>query len=65
MCVLLGYGADAICPYLVFETMASLRTEGVLPGDLDDDTIYKVPCYASPTSGEAYRNRRPTTNFEL
>ncbi|XP_042242518.1 glutamate synthase [NADH], amyloplastic-like isoform X2 [Homarus americanus] len=30
MCVLLGYGADAICPYLVFETMNSLRSEGVI-----------------------------------
>ena len=23
------------------------------------------PCYASPTSGQAYRDRRLTTNFEL
>lgn len=30
MCVLLGYGADAICPYLVFETVAALREEGVI-----------------------------------
>ncbi|XP_018022904.1 glutamate synthase [NADH] isoform X2 [Hyalella azteca] len=41
ICLLVGYGADAVCPYLVFETMASLREEGVLPQDLDDHTIYK------------------------
>lgn len=42
MCVLLGYGADAVCPYLVFETMRTLRAEGVLPGTLSDKDIYKV-----------------------
>lgn len=30
VCVLLGYGADAICPYLVFETVAALREEGLI-----------------------------------
>lgn len=38
MCVLLGYGADAICPYLVFETMAALREEGLLR--LADDEVF-------------------------
>ena len=28
MCLLLGYGADAVCPYLVFETFSKLREEG-------------------------------------
>ena len=27
-CVLLGYGADAICPYLVFETVSNQRQQG-------------------------------------
>ena len=27
-CLLLGYGADAICPYLVFEVVQILRQEG-------------------------------------
>ena len=27
-CVLLGYGSDAICPYLVFETVANQRDQG-------------------------------------
>lgn len=39
ICVLLGYGADAICPYLVFETMSALRCEANLK--LSDEDIYK------------------------
>ena len=42
MCVLLGYGADAICPYMVFETMASLRSEGVIDSSLTDETVFMV-----------------------
>lgn len=42
MCVLLGYGADAICPYLVFELAATLRSEGVLDASLTDDVLYMV-----------------------
>lgn len=38
MCVLLGYGADAICPYLVFETLSVLRQEAGL--NMSDDDIY-------------------------
>jgi glutamate synthase (NADPH/NADH) len=38
MCILLGYGADAICPYLVYETMAALREEGLL--QLSDEFVY-------------------------
>lgn len=38
ICVLLGYGADAICPYLVFETLAALRAEAKL--ELTDQQIY-------------------------
>ncbi|CAH2075571.1 unnamed protein product, partial [Iphiclides podalirius] len=40
MCVLLGYGADAICPYLAFELAFALRDDGVLPRDLPDEQIY-------------------------
>ncbi|KAI2798425.1 hypothetical protein RDWZM_010184 [Blomia tropicalis] len=39
MCVLLGYGADAICPYLVFETVAALREEGII--ELLDSDAYR------------------------
>ncbi|GFG41054.1 hypothetical protein Cfor_06824, partial [Coptotermes formosanus] len=41
MCVLLGYGADAICPYLVFEISQALRSEGVLDATFTDDVLYK------------------------
>lgn len=42
MCVLLGYGADGICPYLVFETAASLRKEGILDASISDQKIFEV-----------------------
>lgn len=41
MCVLLGYGADAICPYLVFESMSELQGEGVISESLTEDMIFK------------------------
>lgn len=42
MCVLLGYGADAICPYLVFEMAKSLREEGVLSETFTDKMVFEV-----------------------
>ena len=33
-CLLIGYGAGAINPYVAFETLADLHREGVLPKDL-------------------------------
>lgn len=41
MCVLLGYGADAICPYLVFEMVVLLRDDGLLNPPLSDEEIFK------------------------
>ncbi|XP_046666504.1 glutamate synthase [NADH] [Homalodisca vitripennis] len=41
VCVLLGYGADAICPFFVFEMAKSLREEGVLEPALTDEVLYK------------------------
>ena len=38
MCVLIGYGADAICPYMVFELAQMLNDQGVI--DIDDQTAY-------------------------
>jgi len=38
-CVLLGYGADAICPYMVYETCYRLRTMGLLDKNLTDDDV--------------------------
>ncbi|XP_026675773.1 glutamate synthase 1 [NADH], chloroplastic [Diaphorina citri] len=46
MCVLLGYGADAICPYLVFEMAKSLRAEGVLDSSFTDKILYENYCDA-------------------
>jgi glutamate synthase (NADPH/NADH) len=42
MCVLLGYGADGICPYLVFETAACLRREGILDAKVGDKMVFEV-----------------------
>lgn len=40
LCVLLGYGADAICPYLVYECMAEVREMGLMQPPLSDEDIY-------------------------
>jgi glutamate synthase (NADPH/NADH) len=39
-CVLLAFGVDAVCPYLVYETMISLRQQNKLEPPLDDNEIY-------------------------
>ncbi|XP_053987028.1 uncharacterized protein LOC128880703 isoform X1 [Hylaeus volcanicus] len=39
ICLLLGYGADAICPYLVFEMARNLRADGVLDSSLTDNSL--------------------------
>ncbi|QDV71399.1 Ferredoxin-dependent glutamate synthase 1 [Rosistilla carotiformis] len=36
-CLLIGYGADAINPYLAFESLWQSRRDGLLTGKLDDD----------------------------
>jgi len=33
-CLLIGYGAGAINPYVAFETIADMHREGLLPGDV-------------------------------
>ncbi|XP_063821102.1 uncharacterized protein LOC135071248 [Ostrinia nubilalis] len=42
MSVLLGYGADAICPYLAFELAFALRNDNIIDPTLTDDDIYKA-----------------------
>ncbi len=42
MCVLLGYGADAICPYLIFDAARRLREEGILGEKHTDSEIFRV-----------------------
>ena len=39
ICVLVGYGADAICPYMVFEIAQMLREENVI--DVNDQIAYE------------------------
>jgi glutamate synthase (NADPH/NADH) len=38
-CVLLGYGADAICPYLALESLQRLNREGILREKLSEENI--------------------------
>ena len=42
MCVLIGYGCDAVCPYLVLETMFQLRKEGIIDRYLKDSDVFGV-----------------------
>lgn len=49
ICVLLGYGADAICPYLAFELAQDLRNDGVISPDVSDKQIYSAYAQAIDT----------------
>ncbi|CAO1624862.1 unnamed protein product [Sympodiomycopsis kandeliae] len=40
-CVLVGYGADAICPWLAIEAMYKVSAEGLLKTAMSDDEIIK------------------------
>ena len=40
MCVLLGFGVDAICPYMVFEIAHLLRAEKMISEELSDSVVY-------------------------
>ncbi|MEO8271640.1 MAG: glutamate synthase central domain-containing protein, partial [Aureliella sp.] len=44
-CLLVGYGADAINPYLAFESLWQAREEGLLPGDKYDTDEKIVMAY--------------------
>lgn len=56
MCVLMGYGADAVCPYLVYELMAQLRVDGILDVEFTDDRIYQAYSKAMYTGISKVRN---------
>lgn len=49
ICVLLGYGADAICPYLALELASSLRDAGIIDSNLTDEVIYQNYAQAMQT----------------
>ncbi len=38
-CTLVGYGADAVCPYLAYEALFALHETGKLPAALSRDDI--------------------------
>lgn len=40
MCLLLGYGADAICPFLLLQMVRRLRDQGLLDPPLSNEEIY-------------------------
>ena len=47
MCVLVGYGADAICPYLAMECILKMNREHLIKKELSDERIianYKASC---------------------
>lgn len=49
ICVLLGYGADGVCPYLCYEAMLKLRREGLLKAGLTEDQV--IDNYKRATDG--------------
>ena len=47
MCVLVGYGADAICPYLAMECILKMNRENLIRRQLSDEKVianYKASC---------------------
>lgn len=47
MCVLLGYGADAVCPYLAMECILKMNREKLIRKPLSDEKViqnYKYSC---------------------
>jgi glutamate synthase (NADPH/NADH) len=47
MCVLVGYGADAICPYLAIECICKMNREGLIRKKLTDQQLvdnYRYSC---------------------
>ena len=38
-CTLVGYGADAVCPWLAFEALGALRSDGKLAASESDDAL--------------------------
>ena len=38
-CLLLGYGVDAICPYLAFDTLSALQEDGHIPPNMTQEKM--------------------------
>ncbi|RQM06026.1 hypothetical protein DH86_00004392 [Scytalidium sp. 3C] len=47
MCVLVGYGADAVNPYLAMECILKLNREGLIRKKLSDDTLIRNYKYSA------------------
>lgn len=47
LCVLVGYGADAVCPYLMFEVIAKVAREGLIKGDQSAEELVENYRYAT------------------
>ena len=47
MCVLVGYGADAINPYLAMECILKLNREGLIRKKLSDDMLIRNYKYSA------------------
>ena len=41
MCVLIGYGVDAVCPYMVFEIAHMLRKEQLIDPEITDHVVHE------------------------
>ncbi|KAG5886085.1 hypothetical protein JTB14_031686 [Gonioctena quinquepunctata] len=54
ICVMLGYGADAICSYLALELASSLRDQGVLDTSLTDEAIFQNYSQAMSTGAQIF-----------
>lgn len=39
LCALLGYGADAVCPYLGIATLFALQQDGKVPASMSHEDI--------------------------
>lgn len=47
LCVLVGYGADAVCPYLMMEVIAKVAREGLIKGDQNAEQLLENYRYAT------------------
>lgn len=51
-CTLVGYGADAICPYLAYEALFALHETGKLPASMSrEDIVQKYIKWVGFVSG--------------
>jgi hypothetical protein len=58
-CTLVGYGADAVCPWLAFEALGALRADGKLAASETDDVLAAKYIQArGPPPSHAHVNMR-------